>query len=129
MLFAYERPLCAICGHSPIECYGASHERMSAVRQKRPFDRLYRIQGDRQAVDVHGKMETSPGHELHCKFDSLMISADTPIPLGLLINELVTNAAKHAYPSGSSQIHVTGKQRGGELHVAITDQGIGLPKD
>jgi two-component sensor histidine kinase len=73
--------------------------------------------------------ETSPGHELHCKFDSLMISADTAIPLGLLINELVTNAAKHAYPNGPGEIHVAGNQRGGELHVAISDQGIGLPKD
>src|SRR6202521_3489715 len=73
--------------------------------------------------------ETSPGHKLHCKFGSLMISADNAIPLGLLINELVTNAVKHAYPNGSGEIHVTGEQRGGELHVEVADQGIGLPKD
>src|SRR5258708_20734618 len=73
--------------------------------------------------------ETSPGHKLHFKFGNLMISADKAIPLGLLINELVTNAAKHAYPNGSGEIQVTGEQRGGVLHIEISDQGIGLPQD
>ena len=77
----------------------------------------------------HKLQETSPGHKLHCKFGNLMISADKAIPLGLLINELVTNAAKHAYPDGSGEIHVSGEQRGGDLHVEVSDQGIGLPKD
>src|ERR1700704_6822311 len=77
----------------------------------------------------HKLQETSPGHKLHFKFGNLMISADKAIPLGLLINELVTNAAKHAYPNGSGEIQVTGEQRGGVLHVEVSDQGIGLPKD
>jgi two-component sensor histidine kinase len=77
----------------------------------------------------HKLQETSPGHKLHCKFGNLMISADKAIPLGLLINELVTNAAKHAYPDGSGEIHVSGEQRGEDLHVEVSDQGIGLPKD
>ena len=77
----------------------------------------------------HKLQETSPGHKLRCKFGNLMISADKAIPLGLLINELVTNAVKHAYPDGSGEIHVSGEQRGEDLHVEISDQGIGLPKD
>src|SRR6201747_1497221 len=56
----------------------------------------------------HKLQETSPDHKLHCKFGNLMISADKAIPLGLLINELVTNAVKHAYPDGSGEIHVSG---------------------
>src|ERR1700731_2227589 len=63
----------------------------------------------------HKLQETSLGHRLHCKFSSLMISADKAIPLGLLINELVTNAANLAYPEGPGEIHVSGKQRGGGL--------------
>lgn len=58
-----------------------------------------------------------------------MISADKAIPLGLLINEIVTNSAKHAYPDGPGEIQVSGEQRGADLHVEVSDQGIGLPKD
>ena len=58
-----------------------------------------------------------------------MISADKAIPLGLLINELVTNAAKHAYPGGSGEIEVSGERRSDDLHVEVSDRGIGLPKD
>jgi two-component sensor histidine kinase len=58
-----------------------------------------------------------------------MISADKAIPLGLLINELVTNAAKHAYPGGSGVIQVAGERRDAELHVEVSDQGVGLPAD
>jgi two-component sensor histidine kinase len=73
--------------------------------------------------------EAIVGHEVTCKFGHLMISADKAIPLGLLINELVTNAAKHAYPSGSGAIQLSGERRGADLHVVVSDQGIGLPKD
>jgi two-component sensor histidine kinase len=77
----------------------------------------------------HKLQETSPGHNVRCKFGHLMMSADKAIPLGLLINELVTNAAKHAYPAGSGEIRVSGEHRGQDLHVEISDQGIGRPKD
>jgi two-component sensor histidine kinase len=73
--------------------------------------------------------ETSPGHRLSCTSSHLMISADKAIPLGLLINEVVTNAVKHAYPDGPGEIRISGEQRGRDLHVEVSDQGIGLPKD
>ena len=73
--------------------------------------------------------ETVSGHRVSCTFGHLMISADKAIPLGLLINELVTNAAKHAYPGGSGAILVSGEHRGDDLHVVVADEGIGLAKD
>jgi two-component sensor histidine kinase len=73
--------------------------------------------------------ETVMGNKVTCTFEHLMISADKAIPLGLLINELVTNASKHAYPGGSGVIHVSGKRRGDDLHVVVSDEGIGFPKD
>lgn len=73
--------------------------------------------------------ETASGHAVSCTFGHLMISADKAIPLGLLINELVMNAAKHAYPGASGTIQVSGERRGPNLHVVVSDEGIGLPKD
>src|SRR6201747_3102 len=75
------------------------------------------------------KLQETFSHQIVCTFGHLMISADKAIPLGLLINELVTNSAKHAYPDGSGEIQVSGERRDSELHVEVSDRGIGLPKD
>lgn len=82
------------------------------------------------AAELCGKLqETVRGHRISSRFGHLMMSADKAIPLGLLINELVTNAAKHAYPGGSGEIQVSGERRGADLHVEVSDRGVGLPKD
>lgn len=70
---------------------------------------------------------TMQGHALHCHADSMMLSADHAIPLGLLINELVTNAVKYAYPGGHGTIDVSAHEIDGHLQVEVSDQGIGLP--
>jgi two-component system, sensor histidine kinase PdtaS len=70
---------------------------------------------------------TMGGHTLHCHADAMLLSADHAIPLGLLINELVTNAVKYAYPEGGGVIEVNAREVGGHLHVEVSDQGIGLP--
>ncbi len=81
------------------------------------------------AGELCRKLQETVAHNVRCAFDPLMISADKAIPLGLLINEIVTNSAKHAYPDGSGEIRVSGERRGSDLHVEVSDQGIGLPKD
>jgi two-component sensor histidine kinase len=81
------------------------------------------------AGELCRKLQETVSHKVNCKFGNLMISADKAIPLGLLINELVTNSAKHAYPGGSGEIRVSGERRGSDLHVEVSDQGIGLPED
>jgi two-component sensor histidine kinase len=81
------------------------------------------------AGELCRRLQETVSHTVNCTFGHLMISADKAIPLGLLINELVTNSAKHAYPDGSGEIRVSGERRGADLHVEISDLGIGLPKD
>jgi len=81
------------------------------------------------AGELCRNLQQTVSHTVNCSFAPLMISADKAIPLGLLINELVTNAAKHAYPGGSGEISVSGERRGLDLHVEVSDQGTGLPKD
>jgi len=81
------------------------------------------------AGELCRKLQETVSHKVSCTFGHLMISADKAIPLGLLINELVTNSAKHAYPDGSGEIMVSGERCGDDLHVEVSDSGIGFPKD
>ena len=68
------------------------------------------------------------GHVLNCHADTMLVSADHVIPLGLLINELVMNAVKYAYPDGVGGIDVSAHEIDGCLHVEISDHGVGLPQ-
>jgi two-component sensor histidine kinase len=74
---------------------------------------------------------TTMGCTLHFHADSMMLSADHAIPLGLLINELVTNAVKYAYPvsTPAGEIKVSAREIDGHLQVEVSDQGVGLPED
>ena len=67
-------------------------------------------------------------HALHCSSDPMLLSADHAIPLGLLINELVTNAAKYAYPEGIGDIEVSAREIDSHLHVEVSDHVAGLPE-
>jgi len=67
-------------------------------------------------------------HTLHCHADPMLLTADHAIPLGLLINELVTNAVKYAYPEGSGDIEVSAREIDGHLRVEVSDSGAGLPE-
>jgi two-component sensor histidine kinase len=73
--------------------------------------------------------ETTPTLTIVCEADALVLSADHAVPLGLLINELVTNAAKYAYPEGVGVIAVSARKRGGNLAIEVSDHGVGLPED
>jgi PAS domain S-box-containing protein len=62
--------------------------------------------------------------------DDTLLSLDHATPCGLLVNELVTNALKHAFPAGHSGEIAIRLARTGELvELEISDDGVGLPAD
>ena len=68
--------------------------------------------------------------------DSLSFDADTLIPCALIINELVSNSLKHAFPDaragngGKGEIRIALRRDGGNACVlSVGDNGIGLPRD
>jgi two-component sensor histidine kinase len=75
----------------------------------------------------------APRHRLVCTVAPLRIAADQAIPIGLLVNELVTNAIKYAYPEATSpaggEIRVRTTVQGGHLLLDVADDGVGLPED
>jgi two-component sensor histidine kinase len=73
--------------------------------------------------------QTSDQHALVFKGTPCRIDADGAIQVALLVNELVTNAFKHAYPSGGGRIDVNLEIVAEEIRLAVSDQGVGLPRD
>jgi len=78
-------------------------------------------------AEVCKKLDGTGEHKLVCEADSLVISADQAVPLGLLVNELISNAIKYAYPGGGGVIAVSAHQSAGLLRVTVSDAGVGLP--
>jgi PAS domain S-box-containing protein len=57
------------------------------------------------------------------------LGLDVAIPCGLIINELVSNSFKHAFPGGRAGEIVVKLSPGAEgmIHLSVADDGIGLP--
>jgi two-component sensor histidine kinase len=59
---------------------------------------------------------------------SAKLDVDTIIPLGLVINKLISNALKYAFTNKSSgTIHILLKSTNNGLHLSVEDNGKGLP--
>ena len=59
--------------------------------------------------------------------EDLVLDAAQAVPLGLIVNEALTNAFKHAVPEGSSgAILIALKRSGAKVELSIRDDGIGI---
>jgi two-component sensor histidine kinase len=63
---------------------------------------------------------------LEVKADALDIEPDRAVPFGLLINELVTNAIKHAFPDGTGCVVVSVERSGDRIELTVADNGVGV---
>jgi len=61
--------------------------------------------------------------------DDVNLSIDTAIPLGLIINELVTNSVKYAFPQGEGTISIKLKSLPEQMELIVADDGTGLPEN
>ncbi len=60
--------------------------------------------------------------------DPISISLELAIPLGLIVNELLTNALKHAFPDQrSGKVTIGFKNEQSRICLSVCDDGIGLP--
>jgi two-component sensor histidine kinase len=68
--------------------------------------------------------------KLNLDVRDVALEIDTAIPCGLIINELVSNALKHAFPEGRrGEIFVTLGKTNGRYSLTVHDDGIGMPPD
>ncbi len=76
-------------------------------------------------------LEATPGVSVQAHIEKVTSNMDQAIPIGLLVNELVSNALKHAFPEGGSgAISVDLALEAGEMMIelTVTDDGVGLPR-
>ena len=59
--------------------------------------------------------------------EEIYLPADQAIPCGLIVNELISNSFKHAFPQRSGRMVVTLSKRPGNMEVRVWDDGAGLP--
>ena len=70
------------------------------------------------------------GIDVLCECVRLQIGLDTAVPLGLIANELVGNALKHAFPNGrTGRVLLRVEIDGDNIVMTVDDDGIGLPAD
>jgi len=56
----------------------------------------------------------------------LDLDPDQAVPFGLLVNELVTNAVKHAFPTGEGRVLLRLERKGAQVELTVADDGVGL---
>jgi two-component sensor histidine kinase/HAMP domain-containing protein len=105
-------------------------------------EKLYQSE-DLAKIDFDGYIRSMTQHLLRtCSIDSsavklnvncsdVLLSIDMAVPCGLIVNELISNSLKHAFPEGEKgeitiDFHPDGDNR---LTLVVSDTGIGLPED
>ena len=68
--------------------------------------------------------------KLKINADNIFLDINNAIPCGLMINELLTNAIKHAFPNGRlGEISIDFHKKNDKYILTLQDNGIGLPDD
>jgi two-component sensor histidine kinase len=77
--------------------------------------------------DVRTSIGSSSPILIECSAVSLILPVGAAVPLGLIVNELITNAVKYAFPDGhAGTIRVSLSEFGTRLRLSVRDDGVGL---
>ena len=93
---------------------------------------------DRMTVDAAGFVPAvaerlpralgRPGVRVACAVDGTVLPVDTAVPAGLILNELVSNALRHAYPADrKGAVRVELGTAGDRVRLRVADDGLGWP--
>jgi two-component sensor histidine kinase len=71
-------------------------------------------------------LESTSGIKIEVKAEALEIDPVRAVPFGLLVNELATNAIKHAFPHGKGRILLSAERVGEQIELTVADDGVGM---
>jgi len=67
---------------------------------------------------------------VYVDLDEASLEIDKAIPFGLILNELITNCLRHAFPGDrNGEVHVELGLCGNRLELTVGDNGVGIPDD
>jgi len=105
------------------------HERLYQTKSMRKieFDDYIR----QLSTELFHTYRLGSGIHLNMDLDPVEIDVDHAIPLGLIINELITNSLKYAFPDGKGELCIEFHCLPGEdeFELVVSDDGVGFPAD
>ena len=121
-----------------VQGYRAMQTRIGAIAQL--YDLISKSSSDQTvAMDAYLKeiaktiteslLATTSGIKIKIKAGTLEIDPDRAVPFGLLVNELVTNAIKHAFPDGTGCIVLSAQKVADEVELIVADDGRGMAEN
>lgn len=95
-------------------------DNLKGVNMQEYFDNL--IQGLFDTYNI-----SSDRIQLHKNIEAISLDVDTVVPLGLITNELISNALKHAFPENAhGNLYVDLFEKSGNLILIVRDDGNGM---
>ncbi len=76
--------------------------------------------------DLRRSAEGNKMSRLTLQAEAIEIDPDRAVAIGIIVNELVMNAVKYAYPDCAGPIHVGLNAAAADLFLSIADNGVGL---
>ena len=76
--------------------------------------------------DLRRSAEGNRMSRLTLNAEAVEIDPDRAVAIGIIVNELVMNAVKYAYPDGPGPIHVNLHRNSSGLELVIADDGVGF---
>ena len=68
--------------------------------------------------------------KLNLNVEEIFLDINTAIPLGLIVNELITNSLKHAFPQDmTGEININFHSKNNRYEFIMKDNGIGFPEN
>jgi len=104
-------------------------------------EKLYQS-GDLSKIDLAGYIQSLSVHLFHVylvdpnqvrletEFEEVPLDINSAVPCGLILNELISNALKHAFPAGRKGVLTIRlrRRKDGAVELRIADNGVGFPE-
>jgi PAS domain S-box-containing protein len=110
-----------------IQTMAQIHTRLYESKQ---FGKIGIIAQCRDQVTALSNIFSHKGHEITCEIHSeeIYLPVDQALPCALIINEILSNAYKHAFKGqNSGTIEISAVQGNGQIQIIVRDDGVGLP--